>query len=101
MWFVGTKEQRWQFFRRISMLIEIDKDNVTEYQEKNEEKGVPFLCGFKHEGAFIEKATMKNRFANPVPEYIKIIGKKEEDTSDMSEDITAYLNELKQTKEQH
>ena len=101
MWFVGTKEQRWQFFRRISMLIEIDKDTVTEYQEKNEEKGVPFLCGFKHEGAFIEKATMKNRFANPVPEYIKIIGKKEEDTSDMSEDITAYLNELKQTKEQH
>lgn len=98
-WFEGTKEQRWQFFRRISMLIEIDKDNVTEYQEKNEEKGVPFLCGFKHEGAYIEKADLKKRFANPVPEYIKIVGKIEEDTSDMSEDITAYLNELKQAKE--
>ncbi len=95
LWFEGTKEQRWQFFRRISMLIEIDKDNVTFYQEKNEEKGVPFFCGFKHEGAYIEKAKMINRSVNPVPEYIKIIGKKEEETSDMSADITAYLTELK------
>ena len=82
------------------MLIEIDRDNVTEYQEKNEEKGVPFLCGFKHTGAFIEKAELKTRFPNPVPEYVKIVGKTEEDICDMSADITAYLNELKQAKEQ-
>lgn len=98
-WFEGTKEQRWQFFRRISMLIEITKDTVTEYQERNEERGVPFLCGFKHDGAYIEKADIKSRFSNPVPEYISIIGKKEEETSDMSEDISAYLNELKNAKE--
>ncbi len=99
LWFEGTKEQRWQFFRRISMLIEINKDTVTEYQERNEERGVPFLCGFKHDGAYIEKADIKSRFSNPVPEYISIIGKKEEETSDMSEDISAYLNELKNAKE--
>lgn len=99
LWFEGTKEQRWQFFRRISMLIEINKDTVIEYQERNEERGVPFLCGFKHDGAYIEKADIKSRFSNPVPEYISIIGKKEEETSDMSEDISAYLNELKNAKE--
>ena len=38
------------------MLIEINKDTVIEYQERNEERGVPFLCGFKHDGAYIEKA---------------------------------------------
>ena len=96
LWFEGSKEQRWQFFRRISMLIEIDKDNVTEYQEKNEEKGVPFLCGFRHQGAFIEKANRKARFANPVPEYVKIVGEAEDDSIDMSEGITAYLKELKE-----
>ena len=99
LWFEGTKEQRWQFFRRISLLIEIDKDNVTEYQERNEEKGVPFLCGFKHQGAFIEKANRKARFANPVHEYIKIVGEAEEDASNMSEDIITYLNELKEAHE--
>ena len=98
-WFEGTKEQRWQFFRRISMLIEIDKDNVTEYQEKNQEKGVPFLCGFKHEGAYIKKAEMKSRFPNPVPEYIKILGKTEDNSNDMYGDITAYLHELKRKSE--
>ncbi len=97
-WFEGTKEQRWQFFRRISMLIEIDKDKVIEYQEKNEERGIPFLCGFRHDGAYIEKAKEKSRFTNPVPEYIKIVGKTEEETNDMYEDITAYLSELKKEK---
>ena len=60
---------------------------------------MPFLCGFKHEGAYIEKAELKNRFKNPVPEYIKIVGETEKDTSDMCEDITAYLSELKRVKE--
>ena len=97
-WFEGTKEQRWQFFRRISLLIDIDKDYVYEYQEHNEEKGVPFLCGFKHEGAYIERAALKNKFENPVPEYVKLMGKEENDIADMSEDISAYLNELKEAK---
>lgn len=98
LWFEGTKEQRWQFFRRISMLIEIKKDKVYEYQEANAEKGVPFLCGFKHDGAFIEKADLKSCFDNPVPEYVKLIGKEENETTDMCEDISAYLNELKEAK---
>ena len=98
LWFEGTKEQRWQFFRRISMLIEIKKDKVYEYQEENTEKGVSFLCGFKHDGAFIEKAEQKSSFDNPVPEYIKLIGKKEHKTTDMCEDISTYLNELKEAK---
>ncbi len=97
-WFEGTKEQRWQFFRRISMLIEIDKDQVTEYQESNSEKGVPFLCGFKHDGAYIEKAKIKAQFENPVPEYIKLISKEEEETFDMSSGISEYLSELKEAK---
>lgn len=97
-WFEGTKEQRWQFFRRISLLIDIDKDYVYEYQELNEEKGVPFLCGFKHEGAYIERAALKNKFENPVPEYVKLMGKEENEIADMSEDISAYLNELKEAK---
>lgn len=98
LWFEGTKEQRWQFFRRISMLIEIKKDKVYEYQEANAEKGVPFPCGFKHDGAFIEKADLKSCFDNPVPEYVKLIGKEESETTDMCEDISAYLNELKEAK---
>ena len=80
------------------MLIEIKKDKVYEYQEENTEKGVSFLCGFKHDGAFIEKAEQKSSFDNPVPEYIKLIGKKEHETTDMCEDISTYLNELKEAK---
>lgn len=98
LWFEGTKEQRWQFFRRISLLIDIDKDYVYEYQEKNEEKGVPFLCGFKHDGAYIERAALKCKFANPVPEYVKIMGKDEEEATDMFNDITSYMEELKETQ---
>lgn len=99
LWFEGTKEQRWQFFRRISMLIEIKKDKIYEYQEQNAEKGVSFLCGFKHDGAYIEKADLKSCFDNPVPEYVKLLGKKDKETTDMCEDISAYLNELKKAKE--
>lgn len=97
-WFEGTKEQRWQFFRRISMLVELDKNNVYEYQEKNEEKGVPFLCGFSHDGAFITRADMKNHFPNPVPEYLELTGKVKEEESDMSADISAYLDSLRKEK---
>ncbi len=98
LWFEGTKEQRWQFFRRISLLIDIDKDYVYEYQEKNEEKGIPFLCGFKHDGAYIERAALKCKFKNPVPEYVKIMGKDEEEATDMFNDITSYMEELKETQ---
>ena len=97
-WFERTKEQRWQFFRRIAMLIEINKDKVIEYQEENKEKGVPFLCGFKHEGSYITKAYKKNEFKNPVPEYVKIVGKRKSETSTMGADITAYLETLKKAK---
>ncbi len=99
LWFEGTKEQRWQFFRRISLLIDIDKDYVYEYQEKNEEKGVPFLCGFKHEGAYIERAALKYKFENPVPEYVKLMGKEETEATDMFNDITSYMDELKEAQE--
>jgi len=98
LWFIGTKEQRWQFFRRISMLIEIDKKNVTEYQETNNEKGVPFLCGFKHDGAFIEKAAVKKVFPNPVSEYVAIVKTTNEEENDISEDISSFLDELRKEK---
>lgn len=97
-WFEGTKEQRWQFFRRMSMLIEIDKDNVREYQESNEESGVSFMCGFKHEGSYIEKAKLKNSFPNPVPEYVSITGKPADDYFDISADINEYLASLRKEK---
>ena len=99
LWFEGTKEQRWQFFRRISLLIDIDKDYVREYQEQNEEKGVPFLCGFKHDGSYIQRAKLKCEFANPVPEYVKIMRKDEPEATDMFNDITAYMDELKEAQE--
>ena len=99
LWFEGTKEQRWQFFRRISLLIDIDKDYVREYQEQNEEKGVPFLCGFKHDGSYIQRAKLKCEFANPVPEYVKLMGKEETDATDMFNDITSYMDELKEAQE--
>ena len=99
LWFEGTKEQRWQFFRRISLLIDIDKDYVREYQEQNEEKGVPFLCGFKHDGSYIQRAKLKCEFANPVPEYVKLMGKDEPEATDMFNDITAYMDELKEAQE--
>ena len=80
------------------MLIDIDKDYVYEYQEKNEEKGIPFLCGFKHDGAYIERAALKCKFKNPVPEYVTIMGKDEEDATDMFNDITSDMEELKETQ---
>ena len=99
LWFEGTKEQRWQFFRRISLLIDIDKDYVREYQEQNEEKGVPFLCGFKHDGSYIQRAKLKCEFANPVPEYVKIMRKDEPEATDMFNDIMSYMDELKEAQE--
>lgn len=99
LWFEGTKEQRWQFFRRISMLIEIDKDTVFEHQEENTENGVPFLCGFTHDGAFIERAELIRMSNNPVPEYIKLIGEENKEITDMSANISSYLEELKKAKE--
>ena len=99
LWFEGTKEQRWQFFRRISLLIDIDKDYVREYQEQNEEKGVPFLCGFKHDGSYIQRAELKCKFENPVPEYVKIMRKDEPEATDMFNDIISYMDELKEAQE--
>lgn len=99
LWFEKTKEQRWQFFRRISKLIEIDEKNVTEYQEMNNESGVPFLCGFKHTGSYIEKAEQKKQFPNPVAEYVRITGKPTVEDDDLSADITEYLSALKREKE--
>ena len=49
--------------------------------------------------AYIEKADLKSCFDNPVPEYVKLLGKKDKETTDMCEDISAYLNELKKAKE--
>ena len=95
-WFEGTKEQRWQFFRRIDKLIDIDKDNVTVYQEENTESGIPFLCGFTHDGAYIARAKIKQQFPNPVPAYVKETGKTDVDYSDdMAADMEEYLNSIR------
>ena len=95
-WFEGPKEQRWQFFRRIDKLIDIDKDNVTVYQEENTESGIPFLCGFTHDGAYIARAKIKQQFPNPVPAYIKETGKVDVDYSDdMAADMEEYLNSIR------
>ena len=95
-WFEGTKEQRWQFFRRIDKLIDIDKDNVTVYQEENTESGIPFLCGFTHDGAYIARAKIKQQFPNPVPAYVKETGKVDVDYSDdMAADMEEYLNSIR------
>ena len=95
-WFEGTKEQRWQFFRRIDKLIDIDKENVTVYQEENTESGIPFLCGFTHDGAYIARAKIKQQFPNPVPAYVKELGKTDVDYSDdMAADMEEYLNSIR------
>jgi len=96
-WFEGTKEQRWQFFRRIDQLLDIDKDTVTVYQEENTESGIPFMCGFSHDGAYIARAKVKQQFPNPVPAYVKETGRTDVDyyDDDMAADMEEYLNSIK------
>lgn len=94
-WFADTKEQRWQFFRRISMLIKIDKNNIYEYQEINTENGTPFLCGFSREGNYIQNAELKTTFKNPVQKYIEKLIKIEKPLIENSaESISDYINNL-------
>ena len=95
-WFEGTKEQRWQFFRRIDKLIDITRETVTVYQEENTENTVHFMCGFAHEDAYIHRAKVKQQFPNPVHEYVDRIKKADSDyDDDMAADMEEYLNSIK------
>ena len=95
-WFEGTKEQRWQFFRRIDKLIDITKETVTVYQEENTENTVHFMCGFAHDDAYIHRAKIKQQFPNPVNEYVAKTKKVDSDyDDDMAADITEYLSSIK------
>ena len=94
-WFEGTRESRWQFFRRIDKLIDITKETVTVYQEENTENSVRFMCGFAHKDAYIYRAKVKQQFPNPVHEYVEKIKKSDSDyDDDMAADMEEYLNNI-------
>ena len=54
MWFLGTHEERWQFYRRIGVLVKVTKETVTHYD------------GFRREGNFVELGTPLMEYKNPI-----------------------------------
>lgn len=102
-WFSGTKEQRWQFFRRISSYIHIDRDFVSEYSEILSDQGIDYACGFSpkfspfSDAVFVEKAKLKGRFENPIPGYLASLPKKDRFSFSVSDDVTLFEAEIKKS----
>lgn len=96
-WFEGTKEQRWQFFRRITSLIEIDEHYVTEYCHIVEIGDISYSCGFvkdlKDENV-IRRAPVLCRNKNPVWEYLKYIKPASKKSRSVSSGMTSYMGKV-------
>lgn len=93
-WFEGEKEQRWQFFRRISMYIEATHDTVSYYYTINERTGLP--CGFV-EGMnnYHKIAPLHHTDPNPVWDYIKLQPAQRRAVVSIGAAIVDYMADLK------
>ena len=55
MWFTGTYEERWQFYRRIKVFIHVTLETVTQYD------------GFTHQGNYVDRGELLMTYKNPIP----------------------------------